>query len=188
MAEKSALPSLYSPDPEDQELISEIKGQYTELSEALKSRKLPFDPKLMALAQGFLAPTQTGSFGESLGYAAKGYGETAVAEEKAARERAALRLQLAQGELGQRQATRKAKMGQQILMGGFPQIGTPPVAGAADSTTGVTGAPAAGNAPQGLRDITMTDVRAAMAVDQDLGKSLADLLKIQVKILMKTMS
>jgi hypothetical protein len=180
MAEKSALPSLYSPDPEDQELISEIKGQYTELSEALKARKLPFDPKLMALAQGFLAPTQTGSFGESLGYAAKGYGETAVAEEKSARERAALRLQLAQGELAQRQATRKSKMGQQILMGGFPQTGgiNAGVAGA-DSTTGATGAPAAGNAPQGLRDITMTDVRAAMAVDQDLGKSMESIYKLQ---------
>lgn len=177
MAEKSALPSLYSPDPEDQELINEIKGQYTELSEALKARKLPFDPKWMALAQGFLAPTQTGSFGESLGYAAKGYSDAALAEEKTAQERAALRLQLAQGELGQRQATRKSRMGQQILMGGFPQTGATPVAGAADSTTG--GAPEAGKPPQGLRDITMTDVRAAMAVDQDLGKSLADLLKIQ---------
>jgi hypothetical protein len=70
-------------------------------------------------------------------------------------------------------------MGQQILMGGFPQTGTQPVAGAADSTTVSTGAPTAGNAPQGLRDITMTDVRAAMAVDQDLGKTMADLLKIQ---------
>lgn len=180
MAEKSALPSLYSPDPEDQELISEIKGQYTELSEALKARKLPFDPKLMALAQGFLAPTQTGSFGESLGYAAKGYSEAATAEDKDARERAALRLQLAQGELAQRQATRKSKMGQQILMGGFPQAGgiNAGVAGAG-STTGATGAQLAGKAPQGLRDITMTDVRAAMAVDLDLGKTLADLLKIQ---------
>jgi hypothetical protein len=179
MAKNSALPSLYSPDEEDQELISEIKDQYSELSEALKARRLPFDPKLMALAQGFLAPTQTGSFGESLGYAAKGYSEAATAEEKSAQERAALRLQLAQGELGQRQATRKAKMGQQILMRGFPQTGTPPVAGAADSTTVTTGAPPTGNAPQGLRDITMTDVRAAMAVDQDLGKSLADILKLQ---------
>jgi hypothetical protein len=179
MANKSALPSLYSPDPEDQELISEIKGQYSELSEALKARRLPFDPKWMALAQGFLAPTQTGSFGESLGYAAKGYSDAAQAEEKTAQERAALRLQLAQGELGQRQATRKAQKTQQLLLGGFPQAGTPPVAGAADSTTVSTGTPTTDKAPQGLRDITMTDVRMAMAVDQDLGKSFADLLKIQ---------
>lgn len=179
MAEKSALPSLYSPDPEDQELINEIKGQYTELSEALKARRLPFDPKLMALAQGFLAPTQTGSFGESLGYAAKGYSEAATAEDKDARERAALRLQLAQGELGQRQATRKARMGQQILMNGFPVTGAPPVAGAADSTTGATGAQPAGKAPQGLRPLTEADVRAGMAIDNELGKLLESLYKLQ---------
>jgi hypothetical protein len=118
MAKNSALPSLYSPDPEDQELISEIKGQYSELSEALKARRLPFDPKWMALAQGFLAPTQTGSFGESLGYAAKGYSEAAQAEEKTAQERAALRLQLAQGELAQRQSTRGAQKMRQLFSGG----------------------------------------------------------------------
>lgn len=179
MANNSALPSLYSPDPDDQELINEIKGQYTELSEALKARKLPFDSKLMALAQGFLAPTQTGSFGESLGYAAKGYGEAATAEDKDARERAALRLQLAQGELGQRQATRKARMGQQILMNGFPVTGTSPVAGAADSTTGATGAQPADKAPQGLRPLTEADVRAGMAIDFELGKQLESLYKLQ---------
>jgi len=180
MAKNSALPALYSTDPDDQELISEIKDQYSELSEALKARRLPFDPKMMALAQGFLAPTQTGSFGESLGYAAKGYSEAAQAEEKSAQERAALRLQLAQGELAQRQATRKAQKTQQLLLGGFPQAGgTNAGVTGADSTTVTTGAPTTGNAPQGLRDITMTDVRAAMAVDQDLGKSLADILKLQ---------
>lgn len=118
MAKNSALPALYSTDPDDQELISEIKDQYSELSEALKARRLPFDPKMMALAQGFLAPTQTGSFGESLGYAAKGYSEAAQAEEKTAQERAALRLQLAQGELSQRQATRGAQKMRQLFSGG----------------------------------------------------------------------
>jgi hypothetical protein len=121
MAEK--LPSLYSPDPDDQQLISEIKDQYKDLSESLKERRLPFDPKLMALAQGFLAPTQTGSFGESLGYAAKGYSEAALAEDKTARERAALRLQLAQGELSQRQATRGSQMVNQLFSGDTIEVG-----------------------------------------------------------------
>jgi len=121
MAEK--LPSLYSPDPEDQDLILEIKDQYKDLSQSLKSRKMPFDPQLMAIAQGFLAPTQTGSFGESLGNAAKGYTEAATAEEKTARERAALRLQLAQGELGQRQATRGSQMVNQLFSGDTIEVG-----------------------------------------------------------------
>ena len=170
------LPSLYSSDPEDQELITEIKDQYKDLSESLKSRKLPFDPKWMALAQGFLAPTQTGSFGESLGYAAKGYSEAALAEEKTAQERAALRLQLAQGELAQRQSTRKAKMGQDILMGGLP---TGPQGAAPTGMIPMGATPAGATQPQALRDITMNDVRRAMAVDPELGKSLSDILKLQ---------
>lgn len=180
------LPSLYSSDPEDQELITEIKDQYKDLSESLKTRKLPFDPKWMALAQGFLAPTQTGSFGESLGYAAKGYSEAAQAEEKTAQERAALRLQLAQGELAQRQATRKAKMGQEILMGGLP-TGPQGAAPTGMTPTGTTpmgaapmgAAPAGATQPQALRDITVNDVRKAAAVDPELGKTLSDILKLQ---------
>jgi hypothetical protein len=172
---KTDTPSLYSPDPEDQELISDIKTQYKDLSESLKQRRLPFDPKWMALAQGFLAPTQTGSFGESLGYAAKGYSEAAQSEEKTARERAALRLQLAQGELAQRQATRKARTAQQVLLGTLPSGATG--AGQAPVSAAPTGEPA--KPPQGLRDITMTDVRAAMAADPELGKQLLDLYKTQ---------
>ena len=68
MADK--LPALYSPDPEDADLIKDIRDQYKDLSDSLKARQMPFDTKLMAMAQGFLAPTQTGSFGVSLGYAA----------------------------------------------------------------------------------------------------------------------
>jgi len=176
MAEK--LPSLYSPDPEDQDLITEIKDQYKDLSQSLKSRKMPFDPQLMAIAQGFLAPTQTGSFGESLGNAAKGYTESAIAEEKTARERAALRLQLAQGELGQRQATRKARTAQQILMG-LPATGGAPVTEGAGSTTGATGAQIVDTPPKGLRDFTMGDVRAAMVSDETLGKQVSDIFKLQ---------
>ena len=36
-----------------------------------------FDPVLMQAASGFLKPTKTGSFGESLGYAAEGAGVAA---------------------------------------------------------------------------------------------------------------
>ena len=172
-------PSLFSTDPEDQELITEIKDQYRDLSESLKTRKLPFDPKWMAIAQGFLAPTQTGSFGESLGYAAKGYNEAALAEEKTAQERAALRLQLAQGELAQRQATRKSRLSNEILTGGFPTSSGVP--GGASTGAAPVGVAPTGAAPQsqGLRDITMADVRKAMAVDPELGKTMSDILKLQ---------
>ena len=45
------------------------------LSQSLDTRKNRFfDPILLAAAQGFGAPTQTGSFGESLGIVAKNVG------------------------------------------------------------------------------------------------------------------
>jgi hypothetical protein len=40
------------------------------LLDARKNRM--FDPTMLAMAQGFLAPTKTGSFGESLGSAVGG--------------------------------------------------------------------------------------------------------------------
>lgn len=54
----------------------------------LPSENLPFNPALMQLAAGFLAPTKTGSFGESLGMAAQGYTEAAreLAKEREARD------------------------------------------------------------------------------------------------------
>jgi hypothetical protein len=52
------------------------------LTESLDDRKRLFDPTLLAMAQGFLAPTQTGGFGESLGNAAKNVGAAQEAEEK----------------------------------------------------------------------------------------------------------
>ena len=43
-----------------------------QIKEALNARtSKPFNPTLMAMAQGFLTPTATGSFGESLGQVAK---------------------------------------------------------------------------------------------------------------------
>jgi len=48
-----------------------LMAQIEKLKSSLDSRKgLPFDPVMMAGAAGFLKPTKTGSFGESLGYAA----------------------------------------------------------------------------------------------------------------------
>lgn len=53
------------------------------LSQSLDTRKNRyFDPVLLAAAQGFLAPNQTGSFGESLGIVAKNVG---AAEEQEAK-------------------------------------------------------------------------------------------------------
>lgn len=53
-----------------------------------------FDPKLMALATGLLAPTKTGGFGESLGAGFGKMAEAATAEEKERQENAKMRLEM----------------------------------------------------------------------------------------------
>jgi uncharacterized protein (DUF2267 family) len=63
-------------------------------SSAEKPRQLPFDPVWMRAAAGFLAPTKTGSFGESLGYAAEGAGKAAEQEHRRRREEENLQMEL----------------------------------------------------------------------------------------------
>jgi hypothetical protein len=55
-----------------------------------------FDPTLLAMAQGFLSPTRTGSFGESLGNVAAAVAPVQAAEEKRNMDMAKMRLELAQ--------------------------------------------------------------------------------------------
>jgi len=55
-----------------------------------------FDPVLLALSQGFAAPTRSGGFGESLGAAAGLANQASIQQEKGARENAMARMQMAQ--------------------------------------------------------------------------------------------
>ena len=73
------------------------------MQNALAERKGGFrlDPKMLALAQGFLAPTQTGSFGESLSKAAGLYSEAQVQDDARLRELARMRYELAQSGLAE---------------------------------------------------------------------------------------
>lgn len=66
------------------------------LLEALDARKNRwFDPKLLAMAQGFAAPTKTGHFIESLGAAMKGFQGAEEAQLKEEQDLAKMRLELA---------------------------------------------------------------------------------------------
>jgi hypothetical protein len=55
-----------------------------------------FDPVLLALSQGFAAPTKTGGFGESLGLAAGLANKASLQQETSSRENAMARMQMAQ--------------------------------------------------------------------------------------------
>jgi hypothetical protein len=95
-----------------------------------------FDPVLMQTAAGFLKPTKTGSFGESLGYAAENAGVAAERESAFQRENQKLEMEL----LTKEQELRQQLGGDQLvsaLLGG-PQTGNapPPAAGAVTTPGG----------------------------------------------------
>lgn len=171
MATKAPLGSLYAEGPEEQGLVNEIKDSYAKLREALDARQnQSFDPVLLAMAQGFLSPTKTGSFGEVLGNVAGQVGPAQQAEEKRAQEIASMKMELAQRELAQRQATRGEALFREML----PRVpGAPGAPGAAPAAPGA--APAA---PQGL-PVTSEDVARLAAVPGMEGKAkiLGDLIK-----------
>jgi hypothetical protein len=76
---------------------------------ALENRKGRIDPSMLALAQGFLAPTRTGSFGESLGTAAGAYGKAQEGEENRRAQLAKMRYELANARLNEE--SEAAKLG-----------------------------------------------------------------------------
>lgn len=93
MAEKSAPISLGYGTP----AWDEYTAAQQEARDILSQRQNRlFDPTLLAMAQGFLAPTKTGSFGESLGNVATQLGPAVQAEEKRTMDMAKMRMELAQ--------------------------------------------------------------------------------------------
>lgn len=82
-----------SPLQKAEKKYQDALSQLTDRLDVRKGRL--FDPELMGLAAGFLGPTETGSFGEALGRAAKGYSEAARAGEKQDIDLAKMRMELA---------------------------------------------------------------------------------------------
>jgi hypothetical protein len=93
-----------------------------------------FDPTLLAMAQGFLSPTKTGSFGESLGNVAGALAPVQAAEDKRATELAKMRLEVAQQGVQTGIQAKRAQQGsdfmKNIMSGGVPDasVTPPPVA------------------------------------------------------------
>jgi len=88
--------------------MSQADIDYQKAMEEIKAsldRRSGLDPSMLALAQGFLSPTKTGGFGESLGNAVANYIPAQQAEDKRIQENAGLRLQLAQAGREQEQST-----------------------------------------------------------------------------------
>lgn len=155
MAKEAPL-STYVTTPEGEERVRAYKEAQENLRQALDARQNRlFDPTLLAISQALASPTKTGSFGEVLGNVAGAIGTSQQAEEKRARDIAAMRFDLAQQGLQSYQATAADKDFRNIVqsMTGKPPVGgsapvEAPAAAPGAASSGVTaGAPA--NAPAG---------------------------------------
>lgn len=110
-----------------------------------------FDPTMLAMAQGFLAPTKTGSFGESLGNVAAAVGPAQSAEEKRTMDMAKMRLEMAQQGIQTDIQTKQAQMKQRLInedLGADSPYAKPPVV-SQPSAQPAPPAPPAGALPSG---------------------------------------
>jgi hypothetical protein len=99
----SPLLSALKPGMESDEYNDALQ----QIKDALNARmNKSYDPTLLAMAQGFLAPTATGSFGESLGQVAKNVGASQEQQQKEFMDTAQMRMQIAQAEREQKDLLR----------------------------------------------------------------------------------
>ena len=99
---------------------AEVDAAREAMTAALQNRKGRVDPSMLALAQGFLAPTRTGSFGESLGSAVGAYGQAQRQEEERMASLAKMRYDLARAALGEE--TQAAQLGLSVASKLSPKL------------------------------------------------------------------
>lgn len=112
--------ALGSDSEEYQKAKLEVDAAREAMVKALTDRRSGPDPSMMALAQGFLAPTRTGSFGESLGAATGAYGKAQQDEESRLRDVAKMRYELARSGLTDEESA--AKLGLNVVSKLTPQL------------------------------------------------------------------
>ena len=156
---------MFSGDTEYSSRLQSVKSAEDKLRELLKERteQPRVSPSMLAMAGEFLDPGRTGSFGESLGRAAKAYAATRGAEDKEAQENAMMRLQLER--MGLQSAQKGAALRSLNQASGAPAPGAAPAAG---------GAPQQGEMaiPINGMNVTPTFIRNMMIADPDLGNAL----------------
>ena len=136
---------LAGEDPDIVAANKRYQDAVARLSDSLTNRKMMFDPTLLAMAEGFLSPTQTGSFGESLGKMA---GKVGAAQEVEDKRQMGLRERevavAGQGIELQRMKQRDAELLKYL---GGPQAASGPLAGPqADAIAGPKAGPLSGGA------------------------------------------
>jgi len=163
---------LSGDSPEDEEFKLDFKKSQADLKAALAARENQlFDPVLLALSQGFAAPTKSGGFGESLSTAAGLANTAAQGQQKGLMENAQMRMQLAQMGLEQGNKERAMSMAGNL----FPKPAGAPTAGAPAGAPaqGAEGAPPA----EGMRPVTGEDIFRITAANKEVGNALAEAVK-----------
>jgi hypothetical protein len=174
-----------------------LENQMRVLRESADIRmNMPFDTSLMAAASGFLKPTKTGSFGESLGYAAEAYASDADKALLRKQQAAKQQLELAQAE--QAMGSKNLEFEHMLKMAGIdpsrattlagptalsPQAGTTAGGAPAASGTASQAAPAQTygqtGAPNEMPPITDRDITTAYAISKEHGDKIAAIAKAQ---------
>lgn len=163
---------LSGDSPEDEEYKLDFKKSQADLKAALAARENQlFDPVMLALSQGFAAPTKSGGFGESLSNAAGLANTAAQGQQKGLMENAQMRMQLAQMGLEQGNKERAMSMAGNL----FPKPAGAPTAGAPAGAPaqGAEGAPPA----EGMRPVTGEDIFRITAANKEVGNALAEAVK-----------
>jgi hypothetical protein len=148
---KEAVGYLPGADPGDMAANRENEAALQRLLASLDARQNSmFDPTLLAMAEGFLKPTQTGSFGESLGYAAAGMRQAQEKELEREQKIAQARFELSQQGLAlQRQKARERMFRQAIGGEGTPE-GAEPAVGPSGAPGEPSGPVSAAGVAQGV--------------------------------------
>jgi hypothetical protein len=159
-------------DQTDSEL--EYKNALAKIKSALDARQnRAYNPTLLAISQGMLAPSATGSFGEGVGQAAGNVLKVQQQEEKENLDNAQIRLQLAQAE--RQQDLKNKALGIAFGTGKPAQAGAPAQTGAGAQTITVAGQ----QYPAGFLDMTAEKAFLIGRYDTELGKSAMEFLKLK---------
>lgn len=163
---------------EGQQVLDQHRARLMNLMTSRQN--MPFDPALMALAKGLLAPTKTGSFGESFGYGASAYAEEMEKQLRRQQEEAKMAYEL---EMAAQQQKRDL-MGDQLLADMF--AGEMP--GAMPAPASAAAAPVVGEAPIALGDVAaeapaaVPAVGAPAEVAEPKKPSAADVVKVMPEL------
>lgn len=119
------VPETTKPANPMQAVADDVSSQREALNEALlrmrqgldERKNRMFDPVMMQAAAGFLKPTKTGSFGESLGYAAENAGTASERDMLHQRENQKMEAELAGKEMDLRQQLGGDQMMRSLLKG-----------------------------------------------------------------------